>query len=208
LGCGHDSLWRLNRRRGPHGHLLFAGPSDSGAGGGGRRAPGLFGRAAVPGQRVVVSAGVACFVRPPRGSQSLFKSSGLASRSMTFPAGIPGGNHRRGRAGATPVGGAYGAWRVGTGPPAQRRYRAYVATFRNIAIGSALEPQRLPRRRFLPGAPFDVTSAMKTRPRVRIAVRNFLPRSTRNDRLTTTETGGGRPGDEAAANPGSIRSRS
>ena len=51
---------------------------------------------------------------------------------------LPGGNHRRGRAGATPGGGAYGAYRcatnggggVGTGPHGQRRHRAYVATFR------------------------------------------------------------------------------
>ena len=36
-----------------HGRCLFAGPSRSGAGGGGRRVEGVFGRAAVPGERVV-----------------------------------------------------------------------------------------------------------------------------------------------------------
>jgi hypothetical protein len=43
---------------------------------------------------------------------------------------------------------------------------------------------------------------MEPRSRVCIAVRNLLPRSTRNDRSTTTETGGERIGDEAIANPG------
>ena len=66
--------------------------------------------------------------------------------------------------------------------------------------GSALEPQRLPRRRFPLSTPFGVTGPMKARSR--LAVRNFLPILPRDDRLTTEQTGGERIVDEAIANPG------
>ena len=66
--------------------------------------------------------------------------------------------------------------------------------------GSALEPQRLSRRRFPLSTPFGVTGPMKTRPR--LAVRNLLPRVARDERPATAQTASERIGDEASPNPG------
>src|ERR1700722_6380575 len=69
----------------------------------------------------------------------------------------------------------------------------------SLRKASALEPQRLSRRRFPLSTPFGVTGPMKARSR--LAVRNLLQILPRDDRLTTTETGGGRIGDETIADP-------
>ncbi len=93
---------------------------------------------------------------------------------------LPGGDHRRERAGAT------------SAPRIRRDF--------SLRKASALEPQRLSRRRFPLSPPFGVTGPMKARSR--LAVRNFLPSRPRDDRLATEQTGGERIGDEAIADPG------
>ncbi len=129
--------------------------------------------------------------------QSLFEGAGLASRSMSFPAAIivegvpaqlPAAAHMA-RTDARPTAAAGGdrATRATSAPRIRRDL--------SLRKGSALEPQRLPRRRFPLSPPFGVTSPMKTRSR--LAVRHFLPMLPRDDRLTTAQTGGERPGDEA-----------
>ena len=124
-------------------------------------------------------------------SQSLFEGIGLNSRSMSLSAAIIVEDVPA-RLSAT-VGGDR-ATRATSAPRIRRDL--------SLRKGSALEPQRLPRRRFLPGAPFNVTSAMKARSRVCIAVRNFVPILPRDDWLTTEQTRGERISDEAIANPG------
>ena len=55
----------------------------------------------------------------------------------------------------------------------------------SLRKGSALEPQRLSRRRLLLSPPFGVTTPMKPRPRAAVAVPHLLPILSRDDRLAT-----------------------
>ena len=90
--------------------------------------------------------------------------------------------------------------RVGTGPHGQRRRRAYVATFRNYAKGSALEPQRLSRRRFPLSTPFGMALGVKTDPgRV---VRHLLPLLANIEGQPAIATAIHGIGRQARANPG------
>ena len=79
---------------------------------------------------------------------------------------LPSGNHRPGHVGAALGGGTYGAYRCATnggggwGPG----HTGNVATA-SLRKASALEPQRLSRRRFPLSTPFGVTGPMKARSR-------------------------------------------
>ena len=105
---------------------------------------------------------------------------------------LPGGNHRRGRAGATPGGGAYGAYRCATnggggwGPGHTGNVGARIRRDLSLRKGSAREPQRLPRRRFLLSTPRIVASLMVAP--ASLAVRCFRPPVACDDRPATTLT--------------------
>ena len=120
---------------------------------------------------------------------------------------LPGGNHRRERAGATPGGGAYGAYRCATngggwGPGHMGN------------VGAAHTSRLFASGRFSPRAPAPVAPPLPARRAIQrdrpdenapsrlFAVRRLLPILPHDDRLTTEQTGGERIGDEAIANPG------
>ena len=105
---------------------------------------------------------------------------------------LPGGNHRRGRAGATRGGGAYGAYRCG--PTAAGGGPGHTGN-----VGAAHTSRPFAFRKVQPSSPSACRAAasrsarhsawqaaMKTRPR--LAVRNLLPLLPRNERQTATET--------------------
>jgi hypothetical protein len=75
--------------------------------------------------------------------------------------------------------------RVRTGPHGQRRRRR-IRRDLSLRKGSALEPQRQSRRRFLPGAPRIVASLMEAP--ASLAVRYFRPPVGCDDRPATTLT--------------------
>ena len=138
-------------------------------------------------RRTTAIRGVACFIRPSRGSQPCSKAW-VASWSMSFPAaiiveGVPAQLRRR------------RIWRVqmrdqrrrrvGTGPHGQRR-QPRIRRDLSLREGSAFEPQRLPRRRFPLGAPRIVASLMVAP--ASLAVRCFRPPVACDDRPATTLT--------------------